>query len=171
MSALKEQFIVAAKRQAAKVHEIAKLADVPPKVMEIAKHHGLEMQAVAAPDRDFQKLNWKGLAMSFRSGVIEDVLGVSRASYGIAETGSVVFCSSKDHPPSLNFVPEYSVAVILEADIVPATEDVWAALRKQGGVPAAMNIITGPSRTGDIEQTMFFGAHGPRELHIVIVKS
>jgi L-lactate dehydrogenase complex protein LldG len=53
--------------------------------------------------------------------------------------------------------------------VVAAYEDGWDRLREGGGMPRAINFITGPSRTGDIEQRIELGAHGPRRLHIILV--
>jgi L-lactate dehydrogenase complex protein LldG len=64
------------------------------------------------------------------------------------------------------------VVVVNAADIVGDYEAVWERLRQRfgrGAMPRTVNFITGPSRSGDIEQTLLLGAHGPRRLHIVVV--
>ena len=81
--------------------------------------------------------------------------------------------SGPDHPVSLNLLPDTHVVVLREADIVAGYEEVWARLRARYGkdaMPRTVNTITGPSRTGDIEQAMELGAHGPRRMHIVVVR-
>jgi len=62
--------------------------------------------------------------------------------------------------------------VLMRCGLVKHIEDVWARLRECcSDWPRTVNIITGPSRTADIEQTIQLGAHGPRRLHVLLVKS
>lgn len=84
----------------------------------------------------------------------------------VAETGSVLLASSPQHPTTLNFLPETHVVVVREDQIVAHLEDAWAMIET---MPRALNLVTGPSRTADIEQTLQLGAHGPRRLHLLIV--
>ncbi len=74
---------------------------------------------------------------------------------------------------SLNFLPDRHVVVLHADAVVGAYETVWAALRAQGQqgrfMPRTVNWITGPSRTADIEQTLYLGIHGPRQLHVLLV--
>lgn len=101
-----------------------------------------------------------------------DVAGLSHAFCGIAETGTVMLLSGPENPTTLNFLPEYHL-VVVEADHVEADlETGWAKLRERHGKGAmrrVVNLVTGPSRSADIEQTLLLGAHGPRALHIIIV--
>ena len=81
--------------------------------------------------------------------------------------------SGPEHPVTLNLLPDTHIVVLREGDIVGGYEDVWARLRARYGkdrMPRTVNTITGPSRTGDIEQTIELGAHGPRRMHIVVVR-
>lgn len=166
-----ETFAWNVKNQLGKVHRVASLEKVPALVRRLAEQLGLEPKAVVAAASDLKDINWKGLEVEHRPAEIEDVLGISRAMAGIAETGTLVFASGKSNPPSLNFIPEYSIAIVRESELVDTSEEVWAILRKKQPFPATINMVTGPSKTGDIEQTLFLGAHGPRELHVVMVKS
>lgn len=90
---------------------------------------------------------------------------------GIAETGSVVFPSGPARPTTLNFLPAYHVVVLRAADIVDCMETLWERLLADGGMPRAVNVVTGPSRTADFEQTLQLGAHGPRHLHVLLLAS
>ena len=94
---------------------------------------------------------------------------------GFAETGTLMLLSSRDRPSTLNFLPETHIGILRSEDITGSYEEGWKLLRGQEDgrfeMPRTVNFITGPSRTGDIEQTMQLGAHGPRRLHIVIVES
>ena len=102
----------------------------------------------------------------------DDAIGVSHALAGVAESGTLVLASGADNPTTLNFLPETHVVVLAAEDVVGDYETVFAMLRKRYGkaaLPRTVNMITGPSRSGDIEQTILLGAHGPRRLHIVII--
>ena len=78
--------------------------------------------------------------------------------------------SGPAHPTTLNFLPDTHVVVLRASQIVGSYEDAWDRLRGGEAMPRTVNFITGPSRTGDIEQTIFLGAHGPRRMHIVMVE-
>ncbi len=79
--------------------------------------------------------------------------------------------SRPEHPPPLNFLSQASVVVLRESRIVARPEDAWALLRKErGSMPRTVNLICGPSKTGDVELVILEGAHGPRRLHVVVVR-
>ena len=94
----------------------------------------------------------------------------------IAETGTLMLVSGADTPTTLNFLPDTHIVVLRAGQVVAGYEDGWDLVRaRAGGDPASwprtVNLITGPSRTGDIEQRIQLGAHGPRRLHVVLVES
>jgi L-lactate dehydrogenase complex protein LldG len=93
--------------------------------------------------------------------------GVSRASYGLADTGSVVIASGPDEPRGSHLLPDVHVSLLAESRIVPGLAALFEALG--GGLPGALAIVTGPSRSADIEQKLIVGVHGPREVHVVLV--
>jgi L-lactate dehydrogenase complex protein LldG len=100
-----------------------------------------------------------------------DLSAVSHAFAGVAETGSLIVLSGPDNPVTLNFLPDNHIIVLSGADLFGDLESVWTKLRRdlgKGVMPRTVNIITGPSRSADIEQTLLLGAHGPRRLHILI---
>lgn len=101
-----------------------------------------------------------------------DLVSVSKAVGGIAETGTLVLVSGTDNPTSLNFLPDTHIVLLDAADMTGDMESLWERLRTRFGagiMPRTVNFITGPSRSGDIEQTILLGAHGPRQLHVVII--
>jgi L-lactate dehydrogenase complex protein LldG len=117
-------------------------------------------------------LDWASAGIQARSGGARDadLVGVSRAFCGVAETGSLVFLSGRESPATLNLLPETHLAVLAEERIVACLEDAFDLIRhEQGELPRAVNFISGPSRTGDIEQTIVLGAHGPYRVHIFVV--
>ena len=98
-----------------------------------------------------------------------DDAALTRAPFGIAETGTLAYPSAATQPASWHFRPGLEIAVLKAGDIVPHMENVLARVKARG-MPATLNFVTGPSRTGDIEQTLELGAHGPKALAILIVK-
>jgi len=97
-----------------------------------------------------------------------DEAALSEAAYGIAETGTLAFLSGAGTPSSWHFLPGTEFALLRRSRIVGTIEDVLARLG--GAMPATLNLVTGSSRTADIEQTIVRGAHGPRALHILLVE-
>jgi len=87
----------------------------------------------------------------------------------IAETGSVVIASSSRNGISQNFLGDIHIVILKAEDIVGAYEEIWHRIRLAGRLPRHITFISGPSCTGDIEMVMEYGAHGPRQLHIIIV--
>ncbi len=150
--------------------------EVPGEVTAYLARNNLPASVAMAPSPLLDGYDWSGQKMlSIRRGRGEgsDQVSVTGAFAGIAETGTVVMASGPDHPVSLNLLPDTHVVVLRESDIVGGYEDVWARLRARYGknlMPRTVNTITGPSRTGDIEQAMELGAHGPRRMHILVVR-
>jgi L-lactate utilization protein LutC len=102
-------------------------------------------------------------------------LGISGVAYLVAETGSVVVASRPDEPRSLSLLPPVHIAVANRDQLVADLFDLFAALGPGGGtapaMPSCLTLITGPSKTGDIEMKLVTGVHGPGELHVVLVGS
>lgn len=150
--------------------------DVPGEVTAYLARNNLPANVAMAPSPLLEGYDWasqKMLSIRHGRGEGSDQVSVTGAFAGIAETGTVVMASGPDHPVSLNLLPDTHVVVLREADIVAGYEDVWGRLRERYGknlMPRTVNTITGPSRTGDIEQAMELGAHGPRRMHILVVR-
>ncbi len=101
----------------------------------------------------------------------EDQTALTLAYAAVAETGSLVQLSSAESPTALNFLPDHYICLLPSSRIVAHLEDLWALMRAESRVmPRAVNLITGPSRTADVEQTIQMGAHGPRSVHIVLME-
>ena len=150
--------------------------EVPGEVSAYLARNNLPANVAMAPSPLLEGYDWasqKMLSIRRGRGQGSDQVSVTGAFAGIAETGTVVMASGPDHPVSLNLLPDTHVVVLREADIVGGYEDVWGRLRARYGkdlMPRTVNTITGPSRTGDIEQTIELGAHGPRRMHILVVR-
>jgi len=150
--------------------------DVPGEVTAYLARNNLPASVAMAPSPLLEGYDWasqKMLSIRHGRGEGSDQVSVTGAFAGIAETGTVVMASGPDHPVSLNLLPDTHVVVLRESDVVAGYEDVWGRLRERYGknlMPRTVNTITGPSRTGDIEQAMELGAHGPRRMHILVVR-
>ena len=140
--------------------------DILAAVDEYIRSEGIEGGVTVAPA--LSSIDWPGL---FRVGSATgvEVTSVTPCVAAVAETGSVVFASTGDTPATLNFLPDNHIVVLNESQVVRHVDDVWNTLRENGGDHRAVNFVTGPSRTGDIEQTIEIGAHGPRRMHVVLV--
>ncbi len=100
-------------------------------------------------------------------------LGLSGVDYLVAETGSVVALSRPDQPRGLSLLPPVHVAVARRDQILPDLFDLFEAVpwAQRGGLPSGLSLITGPSKTGDIELRLVTGVHGPGELHVFLTGS
>ena len=162
----------------ATVAEADKPADIPALIADYLRQQNLPSRIRHGNDRLLSELPWRETAPTVErlSGRAEptDEVSVSWAAAGVAESGTLILLSGPDNPTTLNFLPETHIAVVQGNDIVASYEDVFDRIRGAygtGQLPRTLNMITGPSRTGDIEQRLELGAHGPKRLHIIIVKN
>ena len=152
------------------VARVASAQDVPPAVAAYLREQALGMQGVAWDT--LADLPWvdASVTLEFRPPRDEDKLGITGCFCAVAETGSLVLASSPATPSSTHLLPETHIAIVPASRIVAALEDAYALLRAElGELPRALSTVSGPSRTGDIEQTIVLGAHGPYRVHVVIV--
>ena len=152
------------------VARVASAQDVPPAVAAYLREQALGMQGVAWDT--LADLRWvdAGVTLEFRPPRDEDKLGITGCFCAVAETGSLVLASSPATPASTHLLPQTHIAIVPASRIVAALEDAYALLRAElGELPRALSTVSGPSRTGDIEQTIVLGAHGPYRVHVVIV--
>ena len=161
----------------ATIAEVETSDDIPAAVADYLRGKNLPQSLRHGADELINALPWRDKAptLELQTGRAEpaDEVSLSCALAGIAETGTLVLTSGSDNPTTLNFLPENHIVVLRASDITGTYEDVWRKLRKNHGertLPRTVNMITGPSRTGDIEQRIELGAHGPRRLHIIIVE-
>jgi L-lactate dehydrogenase complex protein LldG len=146
------------------------MAEVPARIATYLKAGALPLRAVCW--RELLELDWRtsGIEVEARAARGDDLVGITGASCAVAETGTLVALSGSDTPPSVSLLPETHIAVMNVARIVHTMEDAWQLMRAElGELPRAVNFISGPSRTADIEQTVTLGAHGPYRVHIVLV--
>ena len=121
---------------------------------------------------EFADLDWGsvGLSVEARPTTGDDRLGITGTFCAIAETGTLVVLTGADTPTATTLLPETHVAVVRADRIVSGMEEAFDLVRRERGrLPRAVNLISGPSRTGDIEQTIVLGAHGPFRVHILVL--
>ena len=147
---------------------------IPAAVATFLRRHNLPLVIRRGDDPLLANVPWdRAGTLSMRLGASDgsDIAALSHAFAGVAETGTLVLTSGADNPTTLNFLPDVHVVVVGTADIAADFETVMGRLRERfgtGALPRAVNMITGPSRSADIEQTLILGAHGPRKLHVIV---
>lgn len=109
---------------------------------------------------------------TFRQKMLDADIGVTGVAYAVAETGSVAITAGNGVSRLISLLPPVHVAVVLPSQILPSLDELFTMLRgdflERGSLDYA-NIISGPSRSADIDQTLIQGMHGPREVYMVIV--
>lgn len=162
---------------ACSVDEAASLDEVPARVAGWLQRENLPARLVQAP-AFAGGLDWRRTpTLEVKTGTADgsEDTSVTPVYAAVAETGTLVLLSDAATPTGLNFLPENHIAVVRRSQVVGPLEDAWARLRADRGgpdgpaMPRTVNLITGPSRTGDIEQRIQMGAHGPRRLHVIVV--
>ena len=173
-----QRFIEEAQRVDATVTQIDSLDDLPRAVKDYLASQNLPTTIRVAPI--LAGVPWVDQPLlTVVTGVAEanDAVGISCAFGGVAETGTLVYLSGAENPPTLHFLPPTHIAVLAAQNIAGNYESAWARVRlhapkgpgKGNRLPRAVSWVTGPSRSGDIEQTLLLGAHGPQRLHIVVI--
>jgi L-lactate dehydrogenase complex protein LldG len=189
-----ERFRVEFERVAGVFHRAAARADVPAIIAEIAREQGatglvcwdpaslgLDLRAALGP---------RGLSVSVADGAAPDEaarrrhreaaqaarIGVTGADFAVAETGSLILISGRGRPRATSLLPDTHVAVFDRACLLESLEQAGVVLEAlhaaaaRAMTPAMINVVTGPSRTADIELTLTRGVHGPKHVHAVFVE-
>lgn len=165
---LVQAFAERARLANAEVRFLNSETDVPQVTAELLR--ACNMAAIVHVPPDALALPWEatpGLTVEHTAPGAEDA-AIAIAPFGIAQTGTLAYPARADSPASWHFRAGFEIAVIHARTILSHLEDVIAHLNS-GGLPSTVNFVTGPSRTGDIEQTLELGAHGPKALAILIV--
>jgi L-lactate dehydrogenase complex protein LldG len=146
------------------------ITEVPGLVASYLRERDLPMKGVCWPVMAL--LDWQDTDIEIESRAArgDDLVGITGAFLGIAETGTLMLLSGVQTPATVSLLPETHIAVVEAGRIVATMEQAWDRLRvERGALPRAVNFISGPSRTADIEQTVTLGAHGPYRVLIIIV--
>lgn len=169
-------FVRMALAAAATVSDVDRDEDVPQEIARVLRDGNLPATLRMGADPRLAAMPWSGTALELSHGASrgDDVNAVSYALGAVAESGSLAMVSGQDNPTTLNFLPDTHIVVVAARDIAGDTETIFDRVRATSGkglMPRTVNFITGPSRSADIEQTLILGAHGPRRLHVVVVRS
>jgi L-lactate dehydrogenase complex protein LldG len=164
-----EHFLARAQALAMTVARVARRIDVPAATAEYLAARSLPRKLVVAPA--LKDLQWpSGIEVRHGATRREDPVSVTACFAAVAETGSLVMLSGPETPTTLNFTPDDMIAVLERRDVTAHAEDVWRRLRAERSTfPRTINLVSGPSRTADIEQVVQLGVHGPRRVHLILV--
>ncbi len=160
-------------REFATVQRLPDFAAVPDAITTYLAAQNIAADIVVSPHPELQALPFtetKLLKVRFGKTAPTDAVTLTQAFAGIAETGTLMMPSGPERPTTNNLLSDTAIVVIRAARIVGAYEDAFDLLRTEhGGMPRNVMLITGPSRSADVEQTLELGAHGPRSLHVLII--
>ncbi len=162
--------------QSATVVSVATPSDVPSAVTNFLRSSNLPQRVRMGADPFLATLDWsREPTLERQQGRAEadDEVGLSHATAAVAETGTLVLASGDTNPVTLNFLPETHIVVLTAKDIVGPYETAFERMRDaygRGSMPRTLNLISGPSRTGDIGGKLVMGAHGPRRMCVIIVE-
>ena len=173
-AALRTRFIANVEREFGTIVLLAGLEAVPAAIADYLASQNQPTSLVMAPHPELRAIPWSERPLlSVREGRAEasDAVGLQHAFAGVAETGTLMLPSGPDRPTTINLLPDTAMVLLRASRLVGAYEDAWDRLRAEmGGMSRNVMLVTGPSRSADIEQTLELGAHGPRRLHILLVE-
>jgi L-lactate dehydrogenase complex protein LldG len=154
-------------------------AAVPPAVADYLAAQNLPSSFVMAPHPDLESLPWHDRPLlQFRTGraAASDLVSVQQGYAAIAETGTLMLPSAAQRPTTLNLLCDTEIVILRTTRVVGAYEEAWDLLRAERTeaddkkfMPRNVMLVTGPSRSADIESVLELGAHGPRRLHVVLI--
>jgi L-lactate dehydrogenase complex protein LldG len=166
-------FIANVEREFGTVARVASGDAVPEAVAAYLAAQNLPSEIVIAPHPELRAMPWADrplLRLCEGRAEASDSVSVQHAFAAIAETGTLMLPSAPQRPTTLNLLPDTAIVVLRAERLVGAYEEAWDLLRNElGGMPRNVMLVTGPSRSADIEQALELGAHGPRRLHVVLV--
>lgn len=162
------RFVEKAKAVDATVSRLATLDELPGALAGELRARNLPAAIRTGSDPAFER-DWGGIERTVGPGRLEEPATLSRAQLAMAETGTLLLASGPENPVTLTFLGETHFVVLRAEDICAGFEDLWAEWRARGRDPRTVNLVTGPSRSADIGQTLQLGAHGPVALHVFVV--
>jgi L-lactate dehydrogenase complex protein LldG len=151
--------------------------DVPTSVAQYLRNTNRPARIRHGSDESLTKLPWhRAQTLEVEEGRAQDAdtASLTHAFAGVAESGTIVQLSGSANPTTLSFLPEAHIVLLEAKDLHGNYEEVWMRLREiygEGQMPRTVNMISGPSRTADIEQTIVRPAHGPKDMHVIIVRN
>ncbi len=181
------KFVERAEIAGASVHRVGSSQEIAPTIASILREAGLSSALFAtAPllddasvatqlSNEFTVSQWTPNAPEgeTRDAAFAMECGVTGVDYAVAETGSLVICAAPEQGRSVSLLGRLHVAVVDSSQIIPDLYDLAPRLESDfpDGMPSNVNVITGPSKTADIELNLVIGVHGPGQVHIILVGS
>jgi L-lactate dehydrogenase complex protein LldG len=172
---LRSRFITRATDMSSTVELVGSRAEIPRAVeryLDTLARNGSPRLTAGVCWPEFADLDWAaaGLSVESRPASGSDRLAITGSYCAIAETGTILITSGASTPTASALLPDTHVAVVRADRIVSGLEEAFALVRSElRAMPRAFNFISGPSRTGDIEQTIVLGAHGPFRVHLLVL--
>ena len=134
-----------------------------------------EIRSIALAGKDLEPRNpiWSQWSQAKDLASVEKAqAGIIQADFGLAETGSVVLLATPEKPRIASLLPPVCYFVLPVSAILDSMGRLMEELRSlhgKGNMPSVVNVVTGPSRTADIELSLTVGVHGPGEVNVVLV--
>jgi L-lactate dehydrogenase complex protein LldG len=135
---------------------------------------------VVGPHPELREIPWSErplLKLRYGRAESTDLVSFQHGYAGIAETGTLMLPGGPDRPTTLNLLADTEIVLLRTSRLVGAYEEGWDLLRSErngheptGFMPRNVMLVTGPSRSADIEQVLELGAHGPRRLHVLLLE-
>jgi L-lactate dehydrogenase complex protein LldG len=169
-------FVANVEKEFGTVARLANLDAVPGAVADYLAQQNLPSSFAMAPHPELREIPWSERPLLvIREGRAEasDTVALQQGFVGIAETGTLMLPSAPERPTTLNLLAETALVLLRASRVVGPYEEAWDLLRAErgaGGMPRNVMLVTGVSRSADIEQTLELGAHGPRRLHVLLVE-
>lgn len=169
-------FVANLEKEFGTVIRLPDLAALPEAVADYLAQQNLPSAFVMAPHPELRAIPWSARPLlQIREGRAEasDTVALQHGFAGIAETGTLMLPSGAERPTTLNLLAETALVLLRASRVVGAYEEAWDMLRAErgeGAMPRNVMLVTGVSRSADIEQTLELGAHGPRRLHVLLVE-
>ncbi|MCS6951359.1 MAG: lactate utilization protein [Bryobacterales bacterium] len=105
----------------------------------------------------------------FQTACAQAAVGITGADYALADTGTVVLLASHQEPRMISLLPPVHLAVVPKERILSGLDELFTLLPRPSELTSSLVLVTGPSRTADIEQILVRGVHGPGEIHVVVL--
>jgi L-lactate dehydrogenase complex protein LldG len=167
-------FVANLEKEFGSVAHVPDAEAIPGAVADYLAAQNLPPSLVMAPHPELRAIPWSTRPLlEIREGRAQatDLVSMQHAFAGVAETGTLMLPSAPERPTTLNLLADTEIVLLRASRLVGAYEEAWDLLRTElGGMPRNVMLVTGPSRSADIEQALELGAHGPRRLHVVLVE-